>query len=226
MKSYLLLTIYGLLFTSLLSAQAPPGEQRVFAAQNLNYLVSLPEGYPDNTSPSPLLLFLHGGDGSNTKHHPRKYADQAKLEFPFIVVAPHCNQACRWSEVDFDSLLEEVIRDYRVDKNRIYITGYSMGGYGTWRAISKFPDRFAAAAPIAGGGNTKTVCNAKSMAVRAYHGDKDSVTPYSGSRQLIKTLKGCGAKAELLTIKNGDHWIWPDLFQDADFYSWLLKQSR
>lgn len=226
MKLCPLLTIYGLLFTSLLSAQALPGDQRVLAVQKLDYLVTLPEEYKKSGSPSPLILFLHGGDGSNTKHNPRKYADRAKLDFPFIVVAPHCNRGCRWSGVDFNALLDEVISDYNVDESRIYITGYSMGGYGTWSAISKFPDRIAAAAPIAGGGDTNTVCNAKGIAIRAYHGDKDSVTPYSGSKRLIKTLEDCGAKPELLTIKGGDHWIWPDLFQSGDFYSWFLKHSK
>ncbi|MCE7991030.1 MAG: prolyl oligopeptidase family serine peptidase [Roseivirga sp.] len=226
MKFCCLLFVCGLLFNTQLQAQADLGENKVLQSQNLNYRVALPDKYSKEGKGAPLILFLHGGDGSNTKHHPKKYAEQAGIDFPFMVVAPHCNLGCSWSTVDYDALLSEVLRGYNVDKNRIYVTGYSMGGYGTWSAISKFPDLFAAAAPIAGGGNTKTICNAKEVAIRAYHGNKDSITPYSGSQKLISKLEGCGAKAELLTIQNGDHWIWPDLFKDKTFYDWLLAQSR
>lgn len=225
MKLYPLLMICGLFFTSVLRAQSPEGDKRVLKSQNLDYLVSLPEGYSNEGDASPLILFLHGGDGSNTRHHPKKYAEQAGLDFPFVVVAPSCNRGCSWSTVDYDALLSEVLRDYNANRNRIYVTGYSMGGYGTWRAISKAPDWFAAAAPIAGGGDTKTICNAKELAVRAYHGNKDSVTPYSGSQKLIEALNGCGARAELVTIKGGDHWIWPEIFKDKAFYDWLLAHS-
>ncbi len=192
----------------------------------LKYLVTLPEGYQSSGEASPLILFLHGGDGSNTKHHPKKYAAQAGIAFPFMVVAPHCNSGCSWSSVDYEALLGEVLQEYNVDKNRIYITGYSMGGYGTWSAITKSPDLFAAAAPIAGGGNASTICNAKGIPIRAYHGNKDSVTPYSGSERLVKALKECGAAAELFTIEGGNHGIWPALFKDKRFYDWFLKHSK
>ncbi len=192
----------------------------------LDYIVTLPEDYSKNRESAPLLLFLHGGDGSNTKHHPKKYATQAGLEFPFLVVAPHCNSGCSWSSVNYDALLSEVLQEYNVDRKRIYITGYSMGGYGTWSAITKSPDWFTAASPICGGGNASTICKAKNLAIRAYHGDKDSITPYTGSKQLIQTLKDCDTQAELITIKGEDHWIWPELFQSNDFYSWFLTQSK
>lgn len=226
MKYTGLLIIIGLLLGPALLAQTSLGERKVLKSQNLNYLVTVPEEYSTEGKASPLILFLHGGDGSNTKHHPKKYAEEAGLDFPFILVAPHCNRGCSWSTVDYDALLGEVLQEYNVDRSRIYVTGYSMGGYGTWSAISKFPDWFAAAAPIAGGGSTKTVCNAKEVSVRAYHGNKDSVTPYSGSQKLIKTLKGCNASAELITIEGGGHGIWPGLFKNKAFYDWLLTQSK
>lgn len=226
MKFCSLLIFCSLLFSSQLQSQTDLGENKVLDSQELNYRVALPNQYSTEGMGSPLILFLHGGDGSNTKHHPKKYAERAGLDFPFMVVAPHCKRGCSWSAVDYDALLSEVLREYNVDKTRIYVTGYSMGGYGTWSAISKSPDWFAAAAPIAGGGQTQTICNTREIAIRAYHGNKDSVTPYSGAQKLITKLKDCGAKAELVTIQNGDHWIWPDLFKDQSFYDWLLAQSR
>lgn len=209
-----------------LVAQGVFGKAHKQKGANLNYLVSLPDSYSEDGNGSPLILFLHGGDGSNTKHHPKKYATQANIEFSFMVVAPQCSSGCNWSTVDYDGLLNEVTEMYNVDKNRIYVTGYSMGGYGTWSAMTKSPDLFAAAVPIAGGGNTVSICNAKNIAVWAFHGDKDSVTPYSGSKKLIDSLKGCGANAKLETLKDEDHWIWPAIYKDQRLYDWLLQQKK
>ena len=108
-------------------------DKRVFEKQKLNYLVSLPDSYKNITKKTyPLLVFLHGGDRSITKHHPKKYALKAGIEFPFIVIAPHCKGGCSWRNLQIDGLLAEVISLYRVDKKRIYLTGYSMGGAGSW----------------------------------------------------------------------------------------------
>lgn len=223
-----LLILSLLYFTnSLVLAQVDLGEAYQLKGSNLNYLVSTPDGYEANgTSTYPMILFLHGGDRSNTKHHPKKYAEQAGLKFPFIVVAPHCSSGCNWASVDYDALVSEVLQGFKVDQERIYITGYSMGGYGTWSALTKSPNWFAAAAPIAGGGNANTICNAKEISIRAYHGDKDNVISHSRSKELIDKLKSCDANAELFTIPGGGHGIWPRLFQDQRFYDWLLSHSK
>lgn len=207
-------------------AQVDLGVNRILEPQSLNYLISTPQGYSAEGAGSPLILFLHGGDRSNTKHHPMRYALEAGLEFPFMVVAPHCSNGCSWSSADIDALLNEVVKTYNVDQKRIYITGYSMGGYGTWSVISRFPNWFAAAAPIAGGGNSRTICSAKNVSVLAFHGDKDSVTPYSGSKRLVDALVDCGATARLETFKGGDHWIWPAIYKDKRLYDWFLTQVK
>lgn len=224
-RKALLLLILSISGLSLAMSQELNGETKVLASQNLQYRVDKPDGYEQNGPSVPLLLFLHGGDRSNTKHHPKKYAQKANLNFPFMVVAPQRSTGS-WGSVDFDALLSEVLQDYNVDRNRIYITGYSFGGYGTWSAITQYPDWFAAAAPIAGGGNERKICQAKDVAIRAYHGTSDRVTPYSGSKKLIETLKGCKATAELISMEGEDHWIWPKVFSDQSFYDWLLKHSK
>ena len=193
----------------------------------LEYLVTTPDNYNKNQKAGyPLLLFLHGGDRSNTKHHPKKYAERASVNFPFIVVAPHCTGGCSWSGVDFEALLKKVQQEYNVDTKRMYITGYSMGGYGTWSALEKYALLFAAAAPIAGGGNASKICVANNLPIKAYHGDKDNVIDYSQSKKMIDALKKCNGKAELVTIKDGNHGIWPSIFQSDNFYSWLLEHHR
>ena len=109
--------------------------------------------------------------------HPKKYAMESQLDFPFIVIAPHATGGISWSNLDFKTLMGEVSKLYRIDESRIYITGYSYGGYGTWSAITKYPELFAAATPICGGGNPDKICTAKNVAIKAYHAQDDTVTP-------------------------------------------------
>ena len=101
-----------------------------------------------------------------------------------------------------------------------------MGSYGTWRALTKFPELFAAAAPICGGGDASKICAAKDVAVKAFHAKDDNVTPYSKSVSMIKALNECGGDAELKTAESGGHGIWPYIYVDSDFYGWLLTHSR
>lgn len=221
------ITLLLFFVVSLLIAQDFEGEKHLLKEGNIPYLVTLPDSYQKGEHSYPLLVFLHGGDRSNTKHHPKKYAKKAGIkDFPFIVLAPHCSGGCSWSKVNFDKLLTEVTEAYPVDKNRIYLTGYSMGGYGSWSALSNYPKWFAAASPIAGGGSTNTICQAKDVAIRAYHGDKDSIIGYQNSVKLVETLKTCKASAELITHSGEDHWIWPQLFQDEKFYQWFLSKQK
>lgn len=207
-----------------ISALAQGGEQKT-SVDGLPYLVTLPDTYnADQTYP--LLLFLHGGDRSNTKHHPQKYAKGEGLAFPFIVVAPHCRGGCSWPRVDIDALLQEVLSAYAVDESRIYLTGYSMGGHGVWSVLSRSPQWFAAAAPIAGGGDPRSICSAKDVAIRAYHGDHDNVIPHTRSEQMIDALNACDGNAELIIYPGGNHGSWIPTFKDPSFYAWLLSHHR
>lgn len=228
MKTFLTITLSVFLsLSSVTFAQTNLGKEYTSKTEKIPYLVATPDNYQtEGTAVYPVLLFLHGGDRSNTKHHPLKYAKKAGIDFPFITIAPHCTSGCNWANVNFDKLLEEIAANYKIDKDRIYVTGYSMGGYGTWSAIANFPDLFAAAAPICGGGNEGSICKAKGLAIKAFHGDKDRVIPHSASVKLVNALKKCKANAELVTIEGGDHGIWPKLFQDPKFYDWFLTQKR
>ncbi len=212
------------LFWANVSAQNVEGD-RYKSPKGINYLVTIPVNYDDEDE-HPLILFLHGGDRSNVKHHPSKYAAKAGLDFPFVVAAPHCSSGCGWASADIDKILEAIVANYKIDRERIYVTGYSMGGAGTWSTLARFPSWFAAGAPIAGSGNARDICKAKKVAIRAYHATDDSIIPYSGSKRMIDALKECNANAELKTYSEGDHWIWPQVFQSKDFYQWLLAQTR
>lgn len=194
-------------------------------SQKLDYLVSLPDNY-ENATKVPMLLFLHGGDRSNTRHHPKKYAVRNNIEFPFLVIAPNCKSGCSWSSINYDGFLKELVETYKIDSNRIYLTGYSMGGYGAWQVLENHSQWFAAAAPIAGGGNPDKICKAKDVAIRAYHGEMDEVVSSQKSRLMIDALKKCGGNADLILYPKTDHGSWIKTYQDPAFYSWLLKHMK
>ena len=117
------------------------------------------------------------------KHGPPKLADQGK-KLPFIVVSPQCPANEWWSVEVLDALLREVASQYKVDTDRIVVTGLSMGGYGTWNLATAYPDRFAAIAPICGGGNPLEACKLKNVPVWVFHGAKDPVVPLKSSQEL------------------------------------------
>jgi len=223
---YHLTTILLLISFAFCKAQSGLGEKRISESTKVEYLISLPKSYQTNGNGSAMILFLHGGDGSNTKHHPKKYAAEAGIEMDFMVVAPKCASGCNWSSFNFDALLTEITTQFNVDKKRVYVTGYSYGGYGTWSAIARYPEWFTAAAPIAGGGNPGVICKASQVVIWAFHGDKDSITPYAQSKNLIQKLKECGAQAKLETFEGADHWIWPAIYKDQRLYDWFGEQSK
>ena len=205
-------------------AQAPKEFTRTTKKGDLSYLITLPNNYRQDTQhKSPLLLFLHGGDGSNTRHNPRKYAPDPDL--PLIILAPQAPSG-GWSSVDFNTLLKEVSAEYNVDPDRIYLTGYSMGGYGVWDLLSRNPEWFAAAVPIAGGGDAERICKAKNVSVWAIHGDQDDVIPHSESEKMINALKKCGADAQLTLYPGVKHPSWIQAYKDPAFYKWLLNHRK
>ncbi len=189
------------------------------------YIITTPDGYTKEKT-YPTIIFLHGGDRSNIKHHPTKYAAKTGLEFPFIVIAPSCTTGCSWSGVDLEGILNQAKDEVSIDKNRIYLIGYSMGGAGTWANLKKINTLLAAAAPMApAGGSTSGLCEVKDLPIRVYHGTADY--GYENSKKMIKTLKECGAKtAELISMEGKGHGIWPGILSDSSFYDWLLSQSR
>jgi predicted peptidase len=206
-----------------------------------DYLLFLPRGYdPKGSERWPLMLFLRGAGERGTNlakvafHGPPKLVKQ-RPDFPFIVVSPQCPDGETWSNDVLLGLLDEVISQNKVDTNRIYVTGLSMGGYGTWSLATRAPERFAAVAPICGGGETIRVLLAsrqnsaalKSLGVWAFHGAKDSVVPLEESERMVNALKKTGAKDVKLTVyPEAQHDSWTEAYANEDLYKWLLGHSR
>lgn len=211
----------------------------------LNYLTFLPKGYTEETKKKwPLILFLHGAGerGTNvwnvSSHGPFNYIHE-NPEFPFIVVAPQCPSNEIWSNEPLLALLSKVEKDYRVDKKRIYLTGLSMGGYGTWNLGTTYPERFAAIVPICGGGQQIQVILAargyapdklkslSDLGVWAFHGGKDTVVPPSESEHMLAALQEAKVKEIQYTVyPEAQHDSWTETYSNPDLYEWLLKFKR
>ena len=198
----------------------------------LDYLLTLPQGYDENPETRyPLVLFLHGwgergDDLEKVKTHGLPKHVAAGREFPFILVAPQSGMRRWWQPVELLALLDQIEATHRVDRDRIYITGLSMGGYGTWNTAGMDPDRFAAAAPICGGGNGVLTRLVGTLPIRAYHGDADPVVPVFLSRDLVREVNERGGNAELIEYPGVGHDSWTRTYDDPDFYKWLLSHKR
>jgi predicted peptidase len=206
-----------------------------------DYLLFLPKDYNAKLGKRwPLILFLHGAGerGTNVwlvaKHGPPKIVQQ-NPEFPFIVVSPQCLPDKIWSNETLISLLDDIVSEYAVDTNRVYLTGLSMGGYGAWELGLTYPERFAAIAPICGGGEFITPFLAsgkkaealKSLGVWAFHGAKDPVVPLRESERMVDLLKKIGVKEVKFTVyPDAEHDSWTQTYDNQELYDWFLKHSR
>ena len=216
-------------------------QSRISRKVGYRYLLDLPEDYnPAARKRWPLLLFLHGAGERGTdlklvaKHGPPKAVTQKK-DFPFIIVSPQCPPEQIWDDEALLALLDHIIARFRIDILRVYLTGLSMGGYGTWSLGLKYPERFAAIAPICGGGSGADVLLAnllkanalRSMAVWAFHGARDPVVPMIESKVIVAALRTAGCRKVALTVyPDAEHDSYTRTYQRPEFYQWLLRQQR
>lgn len=207
----------------------------------LNYLLFLPKDYSNGSGKRwPLILFLHGAGERGTNvwkvatHGPPKNVVEHP-EFPFILVSPQCPEGKTWSNDALLGLLDEIMKTYAVDKSRVYLTGLSMGGYGSWSLGLAHPEKFAAMVPICGGGERIHVLLASrenkealtSLGVWAFHGAKDPVVPVEESERMIEMLKRAGVEDVKLTIyPEAQHDSWTETYRNPELYEWLLKHQR
>jgi predicted peptidase len=123
-------------------------------------------------------------------------------------------------------LVETIIEEYAVDHNRVYLTGLSMGGYGTWSLAMMYPDLFAAIAPICGGGNPDWIGLLKDVPVWAFHGDADPVVPLEQSQRMVSALQKHGGNAKLTVYPDVGHDSWTQTYENQELYDWFLQHSR
>jgi predicted peptidase len=206
-----------------------------------DYLLFLPQGYNARERKTwPLILFLHGAGerGSDVSkvatHGPAKYI-KAHPDFPFILVSPLCPAGRIWSNDTLLELLDGVSQEYSIDANRIYLTGLSMGGYGTWNLGPAYPEKFAAIAPICGGGEMLSLLLShsdkpealNSLGIWAFHGAKDPVVPLAETERMVDLAKKAGVQEVKLTIyPEAQHDSWSETYKNPELYQWLLAHAR
>ncbi|GAB5536609.1 MAG: prolyl oligopeptidase family serine peptidase [Rubricoccaceae bacterium] len=197
----------------------------------LRYLLALPEGYEASEEAWPLVLFLHGAGerGDDLRrvaiHGPPRHVREGQT-FPFILVSPQAPEGQWWKANELAALLDEIESTYRVDPDRIYVTGLSMGGFGTWELLQDYPDRFAAAAPVCGGGTPGKICAARDVPIWAFHGALDTVVPPVRSEEMVNRLERCDGDVQYTLYPEANHDSWTETYANPELYEWLLSHRR
>lgn len=243
-----------LLLPSLAMAQKDlPLEARVFKGKDgktLPYrLLTPPKVEPGKTYP--LVLFLHGAGErgtDNTKQMvhgvPQFAAAKTRAQYPCFLVAPQCPNGKRWVEVDWSAashkqpkepsapmaltleLLDNLVKHLPIDQQRLYVTGLSMGGYGTWDILARRPKMFAAGVPICGGGDEAQAKVLADIPLWAFHGAKDTVVRPERSRNMIAAIKKAGGEPRYTEYPAEAHASWNPAYRDPEMVRWLFDQKR
>ena len=197
--------------------------------KGIKYLISYPEDFCKENR-YPLVIFLHGAGtrGENTdllKVNPN-FLNLAKRQSDrgYILVAPLCSVS-NWNEVmsELISLTETLISLPFVEKSRVYLTGNSMGGYGTWELGALRPALFAAIMPVCGGGIPWRAVALKNLPIRTFHGLRDEVVDPIESLHMAKAVNKNGGYAQLILFPECDHNCWDAVYTDEKNYDWLLS---
>jgi predicted peptidase len=201
---------------------------------SLPFVLSLPHEYgQDERARRPLLLFLHGASerGDNpldlVAHGPVKQVTEG-ADLPFVVLAPQCPAYSTWApEISgVYALLDEVIEQHRIDPDRVYVTGLSMGGAGSWCMAARYPDRFAAAVPICGSWMPEAADRIGMLPVWTFHGEDDQNIPIEHTEKVVDALHRRGNQARFTRYAGVGHDSWTRTYDNPEVYDWLLAQRR
>jgi predicted peptidase len=217
----------------------------------LQYRLLFPDS--DTLRRYPLIIFLHGsGERGSDNEAQLKWGvqnfatDENMIRYPAIVIAPQCPLQSSWSnftrgktsaDIKLQSnptkpmelligLIHQLIKNMRIDTNRIYITGLSMGGYGTFDAIERYPNLFAAAVPVCGGGDISKAASISHIPIWLFHGAEDPAVNTSYSIDMAKALREAGAHPGLTVYPEVGHFSWLGAYSDPLMMDWLFRQHK
>jgi len=203
-----------------------------------------------NNKRYPLILFFHGvGEcgSDNIKQLKVGLPDifkQTQIAYPCCILAPQCPRYQKWVNVKFDTLrqaqyanpeksmelvlllLDQIMLEQNIDTNRIYIMGLSMGGFATWDIITRYPNKFAAAVPVCGGGDESQAYKITQLPLWAFHGAKDPLVKVVRSQNMIAAIRKAGGKPHYTEYSDVGHGCWNKAFSNAELYKWLFSQTR
>ncbi len=234
------------------AAAADDYEARVFTAPEgkLPYRLLKPQNF-DVSKKYPLVLLLHGaGERGDDNQQQLKWGGdtfttpEAREKYTAFVMVPQCPKDKKWVDMDWGGTVgtapadpgdtqklllgafDSVQKEFPIDPDRLYLTGLSMGGYGTWDLITRYPDKWAAAAPICGGGDKTKAGVAKPVPVWAFHGDADTTVLPVRTKDMVDGLKAAGGNVSLTIYAGVAHNSWSNAFKEPNFLPWLFAQRR
>jgi predicted peptidase len=211
--------------------------QEVLETQTWDYLLYV----PTNTSAQeargfPLIISLHGigergNDPQRVKRDGLAKVFDSDPDFPFYMVAPQCPESTEWYYDRTDTLTYKfilmILQRYPVDPDRVYITGFSMGGIGAWDMAIRYPELFAAVAPIAARRESYwNPCSMKKVPIWAFHGAMDDVVPLAAGQDVVDAFKACGGTVQFTIYPGVYHDSWTRAYSTQQLYDWLLQQRR
>lgn len=218
------------------------------SGDTLNYRIFIPE-QPDSTGTFPLVLFLHGaGERGNDNKAQLKWgvwrfvADSVQQEHPSIIVAPQAPKEQYWGRIDWRDdlqlkpraseplhlayqLIDSLQQEYKIDSNRLYISGLSMGGFGTWEMLIRHPNKFAAGIPVCGGGDVTKAHTLAHIPIWAFHGAMDDVVPPRLSREMITGIQYAGGHPGYTEYPDVNHASWIPAYREPLLMDWLFSKS-
>jgi len=249
------ISLLGFLLFTVAPAFSQPSlfsyEKFVSGKDTLKYRQLFPDASP--LRKYPLVVFLHGSGERGTDNDAQlkwgvmNFAvDQTMMKYPAVVIAPQCPPQQNWSNnlmnkmgtevrLEKDSskpmtlliaLINKMIKELPIDKNRIYITGLSMGGFGTFDAIQRYPDLFAAAVPVCGGGDISKVESIKHIPIWIFHGAEDPSVDSRLSLDMVQALTKAGAHPGFTQYPEGGHFSWLAAYSDPLMMAWLFRQHK
>ena len=244
-KLFVTFAVLGTMMFSFAQAQQTPK----ITSSNIGYMEYLPQGYGNNSNNYPLVISLHGinergtnsTDPTTLKSSLNKvaYVGLAKYvkygeQYPFILISPQLKSAYgSWPASYVMDVINHVKKTLRVDPKRIYITGLSLGGYGTWTTIGAYPDVFAAALPICAGGSALTkacAIAASDIPVWGFHGDKDYIVSYTVTTKMVAAINACTPKptplAKATLFAGMAHSIWDKVYNETNALDWMLSYTN
>tara|TARA_B100000678_G_scaffold158153_1_gene132151 strand:+ start:43 stop:756 length:714 start_codon:yes stop_codon:yes gene_type:complete len=210
-------------------------KEKVEIETELGYLLYTPEDYKTSKKDYPLIVFLHGAGERGTDldkvkvHGPFDYMQKGN-EIDAVILAPQCPAETYWQPHQVAGLIKSIIKKYNIDESRVYLTGLSMGGYGTWAVGGEYPELFAAMAPVCGAIYRPIYRNAqhlKNMPIWIFHGALDDVVLPENSNKMVMALHKAGNQHVKYTVYPfANHNSWTETYNNPEFYEWLLSQKQ
>ena len=222
---------------------------RTFVGANdlrMPYRLFVP-GAQQRVRPLPIVIYLHGSggigtdnlrqiSGGNTNGTHVWVSPQAQARHPAFVMAPQLPTGNRWDNSGADGIagyagllieiLENLSREFAIDRDRVYLTGQSLGGAGTWDLVTKRPELFAAAVPLCGAGTASRAGAARQVPIWAFHGAKDELVPVAASREMVAALRAAGSALKYTEYAEVGHDVWTVAYVERSLPDWLFDQKR